>query len=168
MTFKSLDALENYILSKSGVAIKLAQERVYQVINRFVKEYYAEFTPEVYERTYQLFKSLVKTEVKQTGNSWVAEVYFDASNLDYKVKHLHGRPVSGGFEHPYVRGVVTSDGVFQNSKGDANKVLASAAHGSHGGYTSGTAIWDNPMNILNKEACNMLKKALIDAGIPVK
>lgn len=168
MTFDSLAALESYILSRSGVAIQLAQERVYQVINRFVKEYYAEFSPAVYERTYQLFSSLVKTGIKQTGNGWVAEVYFDASNLDYHIKHLHGQPVAGGYRHPYVPHVVTPDGTFQNPKGDAGKVLESAAHGSHGGYTSGTAIWDDPMKILNKEAYNMLKKALIDAGIPIR
>lgn len=167
MTFDSLSALENHILSRSEVAIKLAQERVYQVINRFVKEYYAEFTPEVYERTYQLFRSLVKTEVKKTANGWFAEVYFDASSLDYKVKHLHGHPVNGGYMNPYNH-AVTSDGVFQNPKGDANKVLESAAHGSHGGYKSGTAIWDDPMKILNKEAYNILKKSLIDAGIPMR
>ena len=167
MTFDSVDALKSYILSRSEVAVKLAQERVYQVINRFVKEYYAEFTPEVYERTYQLFRSLVKTGIKQTGNGYVAEVYFDASNLDYKIKHLHSHPVEGGFMNPYNH-VVTPDGTFQNSKGDAGKVLESAAHGSHGGYTSGTALWDDSLKVLNKEAYNMLKKALIDAGIPVK
>lgn len=167
MTFDSLDALKSYILSRSEVAIKLAQEKVYQVINRFIKEYYAEFSPDVYERTYQLFRSLVKTGVKKTANGWVAEVYFDASNLDYKIKHLHKHPVSGGYMNPY-NFDVTPDGTFQNPDGDANKVLESAAHGSHGGYTSGTAIWDDPLRILNKEAYGMLKKALIDAGIPIR
>lgn len=168
MTFDSLEALESYILSKSGVAIKMAQEKIFNLIEDYILKYYSEFDPSVYERTYQLLCSLVKTAVKSTGNGWVAEVYFDASTLDYHIKHLHGQPVAGGYRHPYVPHVVTPDGTFQNPKGDAGKVLESAAHGSHGGYTSGTAIWDDPMKILNKEAYNMLKKALIDAGIPVK
>ena len=167
MIFSSMEALKSYILSKSEVAIKLAQEKVYQVINRFVKEYYAEFSPEVYERTYQLFRSLVKTGVKRTGNGWVAEVYFDASNLDYKIKHLHGYPVSDGYMNPFNRDI-SSDGTFQNPKGDADKVLQAAAHGSHGGISSGTAIWDDSLIVLNAEAHSMLKKALIDAGIPVR
>lgn len=167
MTFDSLDAVERYISSKCGVAIKLAQERVYQVIDRFVKEYYGEFSPEVYERTYQLYQSLVKTDVKQSGNGWVAEVYFDSGLLNYSSKGLHKHPVSGGYMNPYNH-VVTNDGVFKNPKGSGEATLAAAAHGSHGGYKSGTAIWDAPMKILDKEALNMLKKALIDAGIPVK
>lgn len=168
MTFNSLDALKNYILSRSGVAIKIAQEKVFSLIEDFLLKYYSEFSPEVYERTYQLLCSLVKTEVVSTGNGWVAEVYFDVGSLNYQTKGLHGHPVDGGFEHPYVRGVVTSDGIFQNSKGDAEKTFAAAAHGSHGGYISGTAIWDDPMKILNREAYHMLKQALIDAGIPVR
>lgn len=168
MTFSSLDALERYILSRSEIAIKMAQEKVFNLIEDYILKYYSEFDPSVYERTYQLLCSLVKTAIVSTGNGWVAEVYFDASTLDYHIKGLHGRPVSGGFEHPFVRGVVTSDGMFQNSKGDAGKTLTSAAHGSHGGYTSGTAIWDDPLQILNKEAYTMLKQALVSAGIPVK
>lgn len=167
MTFDSLEALKSYILSKSGVAIKMAQEKVFRLIEDYILKYYTEFDPAVYERTYQLLCSLVKTAVVSTGNGWVAEVYFDASTLDYHIKHMTKVKVDGGYMNPYNH-VITSNGVFQNSKGDANKVLESAAHGSHGGYTSGTAIWDDPMKILNKEAYNMLKKALIDAGIPVK
>ena len=168
MTFSSLDALERYILSRSEVAIKMAQEKVFRLIEDYILKYYTEFSPEVYERTYQLLCSLVKTAVVPSGNGWIAEVYFDSSTLDYHIKHLHGKPVAGGFEHPYVRGVITPDGTFQNSKGDAEKTLAAAAHGSHGGYTSGTAIFDDPVKILNKESRSMLKKALIDAGIPVR
>ena len=168
MTFDSSAALESYILSRSGVAIKMAQEKVFRLIEDYILKYYSEFDPAVYERTYQLLCSLVKTAVVSTGNGWVAEIYFDASTLDYHIKHLHGQPVDGGYRHPYVPHVVTPDGTFQNSKGDAGKVLESAAHGSHGGYTSGTAIWDDPMKILNKEAYSMLKKALLDAGIPVR
>lgn len=154
MTFDSIDALKNYILSRSETAVKLAQERVYLVINRFVKEYYAEFSPVLYERTYQLFRSLVKTDVRSTGNGWVAEVYFDASTLDYSMKSIHGvKTINNGW--------------------DGEKTLSAAAHGHHGGPTptsniTGTAIWDEPLTILNQEAINILKKSLIDAGIPVK
>lgn len=167
MTFDSLAALESYILSQSGVAIKIAQEKVFRLIEDYILKYYTEFDPSVYQRTYQLLCSLVKTAVVPTGNGWVAEVYFDASTLDYHIKHMTKVKVDGGYMNPYNH-VVTPDGVFQNSKGSGGKTLEAAAHGSHGGYTSGTAIWDDPMKILNKEAYSMLKKALIAAGIPVK
>lgn len=149
MTFDSIDALKNYILSRSGNAIRLAQERVYQVIDRFVKQYYAEYPPEVYERTYQLYRSLVKSDVKSTANGWVAEVYFDLDALDYHIKRLNGRE-------------------YSNKGWSEEKTLSAAAHGSHGGYVSGTAIWDTPIGILNAQGYNMLKRALIDSGIPVR
>lgn len=167
MNFNSMGELKDYILSKSGTAVKLAQERVYQVIHRFVKEYYAEYSPEVYERTYQLFRSLVKSEVKSTGNGWVAEVYFDIGMLDYQIKHLTKWPTDGGYMNPY-NGDISSDGSFPNPSGSAQKTMEAAARGEHGGYKVGTAIWTDPLLLLYKDGYNMLKRALVDAGIPVK
>ena len=40
--------------------------------------------------------------------------------------------------------------------------------GSHGGYTAGTAIWDESEAVLNSDMINILKQSLISAGIPVK
>lgn len=167
MTFDSIEALKSYILSKSQVAIQKAQEQIYQVIDRFVKEYYAEYSPIVYERTYQLYRSLVKSEIIYTGNGWEAQVYFDISMLDYQIKQLHGNPVDGGYMNPY-NGAISPDGTFSNPKGSAELVMESAAHGSHGGWAGGTAIWDDPIAILNVEAYNILKRMLISEGIPIR
>jgi hypothetical protein len=149
MTFDSMDALKNYILSQSKIAVQLAQEKVFLIINRFVKEYYAEFSPAVYERTYQLFRSLVKTDVKSTGNGWVAEVYFDVNALDYHMKRVNGVEVP-------------------NKGWSEEETLAAAARGEHGGYKVGTAIWADPFALLDQQAINMLKQELINAGIPLK
>ena len=149
MVFKSVDDIKSYIIKKSETAIRFAQERVFLVINRFVKEYYAEYSPVLYERTYQLFKSLVKSDIKRTSNGWIAEVYFDIDKLDYHMKKLHGKEVP-------------------NKGWSEEKTLTSAAHGSHGGYGEGTAIWDEPIALLTTEAYNILKKSLIDAGIPIR
>ena len=149
MTFNSVEALKSYILQHSATAIKLAQERVYLIIDRFVKQYYAEFTPETYERTYQLFKSLVKSDIISTGNGWVAEVYFDLEALDSAMKRINGVEVP-------------------NKGWSEEKTLEAAAHGSHGGWIEGTAIWDEPLSILNTEAYNILKRSLIDAGISIR
>ena len=167
MTFDSIDALKSYILSRSKVAIQKAQEQVYQVIDRFVKEYYAEYSPEVYESTYQLYRSLVKSEIVQSGNGWVANVYFDLDSLDYQIKHFTRYPVSGGYMNPFNLDI-SPDGTFPNPDGSAEKVMESAAHGRHGGKAHGTAIWDEPIALLNTEAYNILKRMLIDSGIPVK
>lgn len=150
MVFDSVDALKNHILSCSRSAIIMVQEKIYQVIDRFVKEYYAEFDPVMYERTYQLYRSLVKSDVTRTSNGWEAEVYFDIDALDYHMKRVNGVEVP-------------------NKGWSEEKTLWAAAHGSHGGYNIGaTAIWYDPLKILSAEGYNMLKKALIDAGIPIR
>ena len=151
MTFDSMDALKNYILSRSKVAIQMAQEKVYQVIDRFVKEYYAEYDPIVYERTYQLYRSLVKADIQQTANGWEAEIYFDLDALDYHMRRMNGKWYSR-----------------KDNSWSEQKTLSSAAHGHHGGKYAGTAIWDEPMIVLWKNKHDILKKALLDAGIPVK
>ena len=83
MTFHSIEELKQYILSHSQNALQKATEQVYQIINRFVKEFYAEYSPSMYDRTYQLYQSLVKTDVEVSGNGCTAYVYFDFSSLVY-------------------------------------------------------------------------------------
>ena len=150
MTFNSTDELKNYILSKCEEAIQNAQLEVHAIIDRFLMQYYAEYDPSLYERTYQLLHSLVKSDVKSTGNGYEAEIYFDVSMLDYSVKTLKGI------------------GTWSNKNWSEQTTLEAAAHGSHGGWTSGTAIWDDPMKIIDAKAIQILKKHLIAAGIPLR
>lgn len=158
MTFNSWDDLESYILSRSKDAVIIMREKVYEVIHRFLKQFYSEYTPVLYERTEQLLYSLVKTEVKQSegGKGWVAEVYFDLSALDYHTYTLNGI-------------LYTKDNW---TKYDDERVLRVAMEGEHphGGWSTDkeTAIWTESMAVFKKEKLNILKKALEDAGIPVK
>jgi len=149
MIFRSITEFESYVKSKMPGAVQMAREKCFQIIDRFVKEYYAEYSPVMYERTYQLYRSLVKSEVRATSNGYECEIYFDASNLDYKIKTFNG---------------VT----YPNPRGDAGATLNSAAHGKHGGKASGTAIWDEPIAILSTEAVEILKSMLIASGIPIR
>lgn len=146
MVFKNEAQLKSFLLSKCQNALIKAQEQVYQIIDRFVKEFYAEFSPEMYERTYQLYRSLVKSDIVSTGNGYKAEVYFDISSLDY---------VTG-------------------SRPSGEQVMGAAEWGRHGAMGlavvdfKGTSIWHEPLEILNAEAINILKKMLISEGIPIK
>lgn len=157
MTFKTVKELENHILSCMKPAIEKAQAQIYQVIDRFIKEYYAEFSPELYDRTYQLYRSLVKSEIIFTGKGYKAHVYFDLDALDYSIKTLKK---IGTWENTYHR----NNWTHENDKA----VFELVAHGSHGGYKNGTAIWDEAIAVLNKEAYEILKRMLIESGIPVK
>ena len=162
MTFDSLDELKNYILTKSQVAIELAQEKVAMIINHFLTDYYKEFSPEVYVRTYQLLRSLIKSDVQYTGNGWVAEVYFDIGALDYSTRIVPSQFPWASSNNTYKR--EPWDG------GNTAWVLETAMTGGlpHGGYESGTAIWTESMKILDKQAIGILKEKLIAAGVPVR
>lgn len=162
MTFDSLDALKNHILSQSQVAIEQAQEKIAMIINHFLMDYYKEFEPEVYVRTYQLLNSLIKSDVKYTGNGWVAEIYFDIGALDYSTRIVP----------PQFAGA-SSNNTFHREPwngGNTAWVLDTAMTGGlpHGGYAGGTAIWTDSMKILTKEAIQILKEKLIAAGVPIR
>lgn len=138
-TFKSDAELRSYILKKSSRAVAVAAEKVYKVIEEFVMQYYNDYTPEQYERTYQLLTSLVKSDIRSTGNGVAIDVYFDAGALSYSTGTWGGE-----------------------------EVLSTALHGSHGGYTRTAPIMGQSLNWLNAHAIEELKKALIAQGIPVK
>lgn len=146
MVFKSEAELKAFVLKKCKNALAKSQQQVYQIIDRFVKEFYAEFSPEMYERTYQLYRSLVKSEVVATGNGYEAQVYFDLSSLDY---------VTG-------------------SRPSGEQVMGAAEWGRHGAMGlatadfKGTSVWHEPLTILDTQAIEILKRMLISEGIPIK
>lgn len=153
-TFNTQEEIEAYILNHSKFAIRASQEKVYKIIETFLKQYYSDYTPEEYIRTYNLLRSLVKSEIRQVGNGFEAEVYFDASELDYqkgKIELQHTK------EH----------GRYGWATWGADKVLSTALHGSHGGYKRTAPIYGQSMNVLNAQAIKILKEDLIKAGIPV-
>lgn len=53
----------------------LVKDKLYE----FIKEYYQEYTPEQYERTWKFLNSLVQTKAELVGNKWVATVCIDTS-----------------------------------------------------------------------------------------
>ena len=146
MIFKNEKQLKDFLLRKCENALVKSQSQIYQIIDRFVKEFYAEFSPEMYERTYQLYRSLVKSDIVPTSNGYQAEVYFDLSSIDY---------VTG-------------------SRPSGEQVMQAADFGRHGAMGlavadfKGTSIWHESLDILNAEAINILKKMLISEGIPIR
>ena len=146
MAFKNETELRTFLLAKCKNALIKSQGQVYQIVDRFVKEFYAEFSPEMYERTYQLYRSLVKSEIISTGNGYEAHVYFDLSSIDY---------VTG-------------------SQPSGEQVMQAAEWGRHGAMGlavadfKGTSIWHESLEVLNAEAINTLKRMLISEGIPIK
>lgn len=154
MTFKSTDELKSYLLSKMQPAISTAEEKVYQVIDKILAQWYGEYDPVLYERTRQLLHSLVKSNVTPTANGYEAEVYFDASKLDYSFKYINGQ------KYPH-QGASSED------------VMQAAMNGGHGAVgwkiaATTTPIWDKSVGLISAEVYDVIKQALISEGIPVK
>ena len=143
MVFNSKKDLEKYLLSKMEDAVFESQAIVYDVLEAFINNFYDEFEPKVYNRTFQLYKSLVKSKIEKVGNGYKAVVYFDASRLNHVESEL-------------------SD----------ERILEIAVIGKypHGGYrkAGGNGILNNAMPIISQEAYHWLKQALKDKGIPIK
>lgn len=158
MVIKNEAQLKQILLAKCKNAVIKAQEQIYQIIHRFIKAFYVEddFSPEMYERTYQLLSSLVKSEIISTGNGYQARVYFDVDKLDH-YRHTiksHGKKYTYEGKH----------------KWGEQQILDTALTGGlpHGGHAGGTQIWYEALSQLNAEAINTLKRMLISEGIPIK
>lgn len=146
MTFKNEKQLKDFLLKKCKTALAVTQEKAYQIIDMHVQRFYADYDPEMYQRTYQLMHSLVKSDIRSTGNGYEADVYFDLGSIGYDT----GRKPSG------------------------EQVMDAAAYGGHGAsglkvvYGSGANTWVSPKDVLDLEAINILVQELRIAGIPIK
>lgn len=145
MVFKNEQQLKSFLLAKCQSALANAQEKVYKILDLYMQRFYADYDPVMYERTYQLMKSLVKSDIQMVGNEIKAEVYFDL-------------------------GYIYESGA--NPSGE--DVMSQAAYGGHGAtglrvmYGGGEDVWFTPLEILDAEAINILKNMLIAEGIPIK
>lgn len=149
MVFKNDTQLKNFLMAKCKNAVVQAQEKVYQVIDRCLDQYYGEFKPDEYIRTQKLLNSLVKSDIRYVGNGFEAEVYFDEAQLNYQT------------------GVIPTQHGTGYATWGADEVLDTAMHGSHGGYIDGTAIWGTSQAILG-DIYVLLRNELIAQGIPIK
>lgn len=163
MVFKNEKELERFFMKQSRQALIKAQEKVYQIIDKFLNDFYNDYDPsryvdlegnerhkkKYYIRTYQLLHSLVKSEIVPSKNGYEAKVYFDYNSLQY----LDGNQPSG------------------------LQVMEAAAQGLHGAIgenlqyvegRTGVGIWNDPIKKLDAEAIDILVNMLRAEGIPVK
>lgn len=149
MVFKNRRELENFLYDKAYDALRNAQTVVYEIIHDFIHQFYADYyPPEIYERTEQLLRSLVKGDIRTSAKGFVADVYFD---LDY---------IYATGNHP-----------------TGEQVMKAAAQGLHGAIGSdllyvngntGVGVWYDPLQVLDAEAIRILRDRLVEEGIPIK
>lgn len=146
MVFKNETELKNFLMAKCKSAMVKTQEKVYRIIDLHVQKFYGDYDPVMYDRTYQLMRSLVKSDIRFIGNGYEAEVYFDLGSIGYTT----------------------------GAKPSGEQVVSAAAYGGHGAsglkivYSGGANIWQDPKDILDVTAIEMLVQALISEGIPIR
>ena len=150
MVFKNEQQLESFLMAKCKNAVVQAQERVYEIIKRFLDQFYDEYDPHKggkygYDRTYKFLNSLVKSQIVPDGKGYKAEVYF---NLNY----------------------IYDTGA--NPSGE--QVMQAAEWGRHGAMGlmvadfKGTSVWHESLAELDAKAINILVDMLRAEGIPIK
>lgn len=154
MLFKSESQFKKFILMKCKNAITSAENKIYKVIDEHLNMFYGEYSPTEYIRTQQLLHSLVRTGIKQVGNGYEAEVYFDVSKLNYP------NPALG------------QSGVYHNADLSSDEILSMTMEGSnggsHGGWRDGTHIWNDSMFFLGGDIMKLLLDELRAQGIPIR
>lgn len=132
------------LTKKVGVAMEMVKQQVCDIFVNVVQQYYGEYDPSWYDRTYQIAilaaeMANAAVKVRQVGASF--EVYFDSSALTY-----------------------------ENGKWSEDRVLDNVMlEGTHGNATSGgTAVWTEGMSIINHQIRTIVREELIRAGIPIK
>lgn len=117
--------LEGKVLEKYvATAVKSARNNLYKTIQSYVVEYYKEYTPSAYERTWKFLNSLIKTDVKINGNEIECYVRLDEAYLNYKY------PISASYRQAV----------------SGKDVATWANMGLHGGYTEGDVnFWDDAL-----------------------
>lgn len=173
MVFKNEKDFEKFVLIKCQVALAKAQDKIYQVLDRFLNDFYEDYTPGksvdwdgtvkysafAYNRTYQLLHSLVKTEIIRSGKGYKAEVYFDLSSLRYS------KPSWQGGNSP------SGEQVFEAAKQGLHGAIGDAGGGWQFNYVQGDTgvnIWNDPIQELDAKAIDILVNMLKTEGIIVK
>ena len=147
---KSMSELKRVLQNRASQALKITRDEMFKVFQKHINEYYSEKVfdggtsamPEIYDRTYKLLNSLIKTDVVQSGNEISCKILLNEDYLNYTYKNG-----ATGLE------VAT----YANAK-------------THGGTVSGDVeIWNDVIDELGGKAgiMRLLKSNLKKCGVPI-
>ena len=94
---KSMSELKKILQNRATQALKLTRDEMFKVFQKHIDEYYSEKVfrggtsaiPAMYNRTYKLLNSLIKTDVVQTGYEIACKVQLDEDYLKLRAEHLN-------------------------------------------------------------------------------
>lgn len=148
---RSMSDLTKVIESRIQQALKMTQQEIFEVIQQHITEYYKEpvfrngtsAIPMLYDRTYKLLNSLIKTDIIKSGGTISCSVEIDPNYLDYQ----------------YMGGASGLD------------VMLSANEQFHGWSVEGDMqVWDDAIAELGLKPgiLYIMKNNLKKCGVPVK
>lgn len=131
-TISNMSQLENEIKTRCQKAIQMTRDEIYEVIDKWIDEFYADYSPKQYIRTNRFANSLIKLDVSMSGTSIDTEVKIDEGYLNT---------------------------IYNTGKNPTGMQVAEAANsGLHGAvspyhYVKGNvSFWDNALDELGGEA----------------
>ena len=91
IVIKSMSDLTKIIESRIQQALKMTQQEIFEVIQQHITDYYKEpvfrngtsAIPMIYDRTYKLLNSLIKTDIVKSGGTISCSVEIDTNYLNY-------------------------------------------------------------------------------------
>lgn len=148
---KSMSDLKKILESRIQQALKMTQQEIFKVIQQHITDYYHEpvfrdgtsAIPMIYDRTYKLLNSLIKTNIVKSSGTISCSVEIDPNYLDYH----------------YMGGASGLD------------VMLSAEQAFHGWSVEGDIrIWSDSLAELGLEPgiLFIMKNNLKKCGVPVK
>lgn len=148
---KSMSDLTKILESRIQQALKMTQQEIFKVIQRHITDYYKEpvfrngtsAIPMLYDRSYKLLNSLIKTDIVKSGGTISCTVEIDPNYLNYR----------------YMGGASGLD------------VMLSADQAFHGWSVEGDMrIWSDSLAELGLKPgiTYIMKKNLKKCGVPVK
>lgn len=80
---KTQGELTKLLEKQAMIALKAVQDIIYKCIHESIQQYYSEYDPIRYNRSYRLLNSLVSTDIVKSGNMLSCEVKIDENYLNY-------------------------------------------------------------------------------------
>lgn len=148
---KSMSDLTKILESRIQKALEMTQQEIFEVIQQHIIDYYKEpvfrngtsAIPMLYDRSYKLLNSLIKTDIVKSGSTISCAVEIDPNYLNYR----------------YMGGASGLD------------VMLSSEQAFHGWSIEGDMrIWDDSMQELGLKPgiLYIMKTNLKKCGVPIK
>lgn len=142
---KSMSELKRVLQNRVSQALKMTRDEMFKVFQKHINEYYTEKVfmggtsaiPAMYNRTYKLLNSLIKTDVVQSGYEISCSIEIDQDYLNYTYKEgatgfdiatyantqSHGGTVSGDIEiwNDAIEELGGHDGIMKLMKNNLKK-----------------------------------------------